>query len=413
MRTPAATALLAAALAALRRRRHRAGGAPPRFGPAEQVPSPVSTAGWEDSGGISPDGTRLYFTYLRMDPVVFLTGSAQHPARGPLRPGWPTLASYDTIGASSTGVTWSTARGLTGAPRHHHQPPRGAGGRRVGLGRRPADPLHQWRRRRAAGAYGIYYAEQLNGMWQPAVLASSVGFPFVSGDENPHLTLDEQTLFFESSRPGGQGCRTSGSVHPGTGPVEAPVPVPATVNTPGRGSPSASTAPRCTSMTRAPAAASLYSRRTAAGWTRARVVVAGAVGDPSLTLSGDLYFIGGGPCLAASTRISSWRTHADFLSRETLDARRVPHRARPPRAAHAAPRGRGVSHRRPPLAGRRRPAELGGDAGPPPLRQPPALHRRPARRHRLRPRPRGRVPRPARQPGRAGSRAGGHRAREC
>ena len=295
MRTPAATALLAAALAACGDGATAPGGAPPRFGPAEQVPAPVSTAGWEDSGFISPDGTRLYFTYLRMDPIVFLT-EARIRLAGPLRPGWPTLAPYDTIGAElyrsdlvdgawtepvhldatinlpeeQEGDEWVSADGqrilFTNG---------GAGGPR--------------------GAYGIYYAEQLNGVWQPAVLASSVGFPFVSGDENPHLTLDEQTLFFESSRPGGQGLQDLWMSTRVQGQWSAPVPLPATVNTPGvEGSPFSLDGTALYFDDKGSGRGILYSRRTAAGWTRARVVVAGAVGDPSLTLSGDLYFIGGG-----------------------------------------------------------------------------------------------------------------------
>ena len=54
-------------------------------------------------------------------------------------------------------------------------------------------------------SHEIYSSERVSGVWQTPVRARDVGFPFLTDDENPHLTEDERTLFFESSRADGFG----------------------------------------------------------------------------------------------------------------------------------------------------------------------------------------------------------------
>lgn len=266
----------------------------PRFGTPVMLPAPVTTPGWEDSGMISPDGTRLYFTYLRIDPVVFLT-EQRIRLSGPLRPGWPTTPPYDTLGAEIyqselVGGVWSVPDNL-GPAINLPEELEGdewvsADGQRIlftnGTGSGPR------------GNDGIYYAEQLQGVWQPAVLASSAGFPFVSGDENPHLTLDEQTLFFESSRAGGLGQQDIWMSTRSGGGWSAPVNLGPQVNSSGpEGSPFSLDGRELYFDDKASGRGVLWSRLGAGGWSAAQVVVAGTFGDPSLTTAGELYVIGG------------------------------------------------------------------------------------------------------------------------
>ena len=87
-------------------------------------------------------------------------------------------------------------------------------------------------------APGIYSSEKTGSAWSTPVLASTVGFPFIVGDENPHLTLDEQTLFWESSRPGGYGQQDLWLSHKSGGTWGAPENLGQPINTPGiEGSP--------------------------------------------------------------------------------------------------------------------------------------------------------------------------------
>ncbi|MBL8986959.1 MAG: PD40 domain-containing protein [Gemmatimonadetes bacterium] len=269
---------------------------PPTFGPPAMIPAPVSTPGWEDSGYVTPDGRTMYFTYLRIDPVVFLQ-SGRIRVSGPVRPGWPTTPPYDTLGAEihrsdlvggqwtepvNLGPTINLPQGLEGDQWVSED-----GNRILFSDGAPSLPDRPQQ--------ALYYAEKRNGVWQPAVLASSAGFPFVAHDENPHLTRDEQTLFFESSRPGGFGLQDIWMSRKVNGRWTAPENLGAAVNGPGvDGSPFSLDGTELYWDDKGGGVGIRWSvRQTNGAWRPAAVVLPGPYGDPSITESGDLYVIGG------------------------------------------------------------------------------------------------------------------------
>jgi hypothetical protein len=268
---------------------------PPRFQTPVMLPAPVTTDGWEDSGFISPDGDTLYFTYLRIDAVTLFT-TGQIRLSGPLRPGWPTQPPYDTIGSEiyrsvRVAGAWTEPEHLDGAI-NFPQEIEGdewvsADGNRIlftnGISGGPR------------GARGIWYAERQGGVWMPAVLASTVGFPFDSLDENPHLTLDESQLFFESSRAGGYGQQDIWMSTRVSGQWSAPVNLGPAVNGAGvEGSPFTLDGSSLYFDDKGGGKGISWSHRDAGGsWSDPVVLVPGVFGDPSLTLAGDLYIVGG------------------------------------------------------------------------------------------------------------------------
>ena len=216
---------------------------------------------------------------------------------GPLRPGWPTTPPFDTLGAEIyrsrlVAGQWSEPDNL-GAPINLPQGIEGdqwvsEDGNRIlfsdGNPSLPDRPQH-----------GLYYAERVNGIWQKPVVASSVGFPFVEFDENPHLTRDERTLFFESSRKGGLGLQDiwmSRKVNGHWTPAEN---LGAGVNTTGvDGSPFSLDGNELYWDDKGGGRGISWAARRADGtWTGRTIVLPGVFGDPSLTASGDLYVIGG------------------------------------------------------------------------------------------------------------------------
>ena len=264
---------------------------PPSFEAPVDLGPPVSTAGWEDSGFISPDGATFYFTYLRFDPIRFVEDRTVI-VRGPLRPGWDPA---DTLAAkiyrtSLVNGTWTEPQNL-GDDLNIRGALNGgqwlsADGNRILF----TDPVGQ----PARPTPTIYYAERRTGGWTPAVPAPSVGFPFVPGDENPHLTLDESTLFFESSRPGGRGgpdlwmsTKTAAGWSP-------PVNLGATINTAAiEGSPFSQDGVELFFDDKGSGKGISWTRRQSDNtWRAPVVVIPGVFGDPSLTTAGDLFMIG-------------------------------------------------------------------------------------------------------------------------
>ncbi len=270
-------------------------GGPPRFQTPVMVGAPVSTSGWEDSGFISPDGDTLYFTYLRVDAVTLIT-EGRVRLSGPLRPGWPTTPPFDTLGSEiyrsiRVGGVWTEPEHLAGAINLPEELEGdewvSADGHRIlftnGISGGPR------------GGRGIYYALRVGEVWQPAVLASTLGFPVDSLDENPHLTLDESTLFFESSRAGGYGAQDIWMSTRVSGQWTAPVSLGPAINTAGvEGSPFSLDGRSIYYDDKGGGGGIRWSERDSTGaWSDPVVVVPGSFGDPSLTLAGDLYVIGG------------------------------------------------------------------------------------------------------------------------
>lgn len=209
----------------------------PEFDAPAIVGPPISTAGWEDSGYLTPDGFTMYFTYLRIDPITFLqSGRLRVP--GPIRPGWP-APPFDTLGAEIYVARFQN--GAWGEPEHLdptiNHPEDLEGGQWVSAdGNRILFTNGASTTRRPIVT--IYFAERRNGVWTDPRPATAVGYPFLPGDENPHLTQDEQTLFFESQRPGGHGAQDLWMSTRNAGQWSTPVNLGSTVNGPGiEGSP--------------------------------------------------------------------------------------------------------------------------------------------------------------------------------
>ena len=263
----------------------------PEWNSAERLPEPINSAGWEDSAHILPDGKTLYFTYFRAD---LLLGQVYGTLRvaGPERPGWPTVYPYNLVGAdlhvaSYADGQWQTPANL-GLPVNRPEEQEGdvwvsADGKRMLFSNGVGGPLRR---------SGIYYSESNGGLWTAPILASQLGFPFVDGDENPHLTLDEKTLFFESRRPGGYGAADIWMSKRVRGAWQPPVNLGPGVNTEfTEGSPFSLDGTSLYFDDKGSSAIFRSMLQPDGSWSPRQAVVVGNVGDPSLTLSGDLYFV--------------------------------------------------------------------------------------------------------------------------
>jgi hypothetical protein len=265
----------------------------PEFNPPTLVQSPVSSSGWEDSAQISPDGNRLYFSYARLDPVLHRhTGIVR---LGPIRPSWPDREPFATLGAE----LYSSVR-VDG----EWQEPQNAGSELNLPEDAEADVWISEDDQRILFTNGdgsperiggIYYAWRVNGVWTTPVLAADVGFPFIPGDENPHLTRDELTLFFESERPGGRGGKDIWMSRKVKGKWQPPVNLGQNVNSRGtEGSPFSLDGSVLYFDDKGSGIGIFRSFRQDDGSYGPRdLVVAGSVGDPSLSLAGDLYYTEG------------------------------------------------------------------------------------------------------------------------
>jgi hypothetical protein len=265
----------------------------PEFNLPVLLQPPISLSGWEDSAQISPDGTRLYFTYFRIDPVMQKNAGVFR--LGPPRPDWPEQEPFATLGAELYSAVlvdgeWQEPQNLG---REINLPEEAeadvwvsADDQRIlftngdGSSERPS---------------GIYYSWKVSGKWTTPVLASELGFPFVPGDENPHLTVDERTLFFESSRTGGRGGKDIWMSVKAKGKWQQPVNLGPNVNTRGtEGSPFSLDGSVLYFDDKASGVGIYRSFRLSdGGYSPRELVVAGPVGDPSLSLAGDLYFTEG------------------------------------------------------------------------------------------------------------------------
>ena len=248
----------------------------------------VSTDGTEDSVFVSPDGSKMYFTYMRLDWVLWSgTGKVRLPA--PARTQWPQYEPFNTYGAQIYSATrtdsgWSVPANI-GSPVNDMAEMTGG----VWVSQDDQRMLFvSWTGGPSRPA-GIYYAEKSGGVWDTPVLASSAGWPFGPGDDNPHLTLDEKVLFFESS-PGGQKDIWMAERNP-DGTWKPAVALPPTVNTQWtEGSPFSLDGKTLYFDDKGFSGIYRTVRNTDGSWSPRQQVIAGNCGDPALTLSDDLYF---------------------------------------------------------------------------------------------------------------------------
>ena len=168
-------------------------------------PKKINTAGWEDSPYMTPDGKKLYFMYTPYNFFpVFLGGQPQKV--GPSRPGHknsyngnPYLDADTYVCARRADGTWSAPKNCSfnthygdacGMPNH-------SGKTFYSLTQtkpQPVEPnLHVVEKNRD-GSWGI-----------PKDLG--IGIERAYRDDNPHVSFDEKTIWFVSTRPGGHGKR--------------------------------------------------------------------------------------------------------------------------------------------------------------------------------------------------------------
>jgi hypothetical protein len=286
----------------------------PEFQSPTPLPAPVSLTGWEDSAQITLDGKRLYFTYFRIDPI-FLIALGQIRL-GETRTGWPTqpYAAYGSELYRSTNVNgvWQVPQNL-GTKINLPEDAEGD----VWVSEDDQRILYTNGDGSPARPSGIYYASKVAGVWGTPVLASSIGFPFVLGDENPHLTRDEQTLFFESRRPGGFGVQDIWMSRKINGLWQAPVNLGPIVNTSGiEGSPFSIDGSVLYFDDKGSGGGIFRCRRQTDGtYAQRELVMGGYAGDPSLDLAGNLYFVDGWALVDAQQKIVGFESNLAVAKR--------------------------------------------------------------------------------------------------
>jgi hypothetical protein len=164
---------------------------------------PINTLGWEDSPFISPDGNTLYFTYFRVDPITAVT-KQKIIITGPERPNWPS----NIVGPGGAEIYVSKKiNGFWQEPQNIgktiNKPQDFEGDEWVSAAGN--EILFTIGEGKAERPRGMHYSQKTTNGWQESQLATNIGFPFLPTDENPHITLDGHTLFFQSNRAGGYG----------------------------------------------------------------------------------------------------------------------------------------------------------------------------------------------------------------
>lgn len=156
-----------------------------------ELPSPVSTDGWEDSAFISADGTTLYFAYSRYDAEKLMQGTVV--VDGPDRPGQKGPA-FDIYEATFSGGLWTAVNSTVNDPNPDlHE---------AAIGVDRAQGVMAFIRFDGGG--DIYLSRKGAGGWgAPEKLPAPVNTSCV--EDNPHLSPDGLTVWFDSNRADAQG----------------------------------------------------------------------------------------------------------------------------------------------------------------------------------------------------------------
>ncbi|MBI5526876.1 MAG: PD40 domain-containing protein [Deltaproteobacteria bacterium] len=156
-----------------------------------ELPSPVSTGGWEDSAYISADGTTLYFGYSRYNAEELMQGNPV--IDGPDRPGQKGPA-FDIYDATFPGGQWT----VTNSAVNHPNPDLHEAA--IGVNRDQSVMAFI----RFDGSGDIYLSRKDAGEWgAPEKLPSPVNTS--CAEDNAHLSPDGLTVYFDSSRADAQG----------------------------------------------------------------------------------------------------------------------------------------------------------------------------------------------------------------
>ena len=252
--------------------------------------SPVNTLGWEDSASISPDGNVLSFTYMRLDPLAYIHFGKRVRVHGPPRLGWPKTEPFDSFGADiyivkKVNGVWQEPQPV-GPPVNLPETADGDQWLSVDENRIYFNSAEGNR------AKGIYFAERKNNN-SPWHTLKYLNKHINSGreDENPYLSADERFLYFESARPGGMGGKDLYVSEEVNGEWQTPKNLGPKINTKeDEVQPFISLDGKILLFSRNQM---IYRSRKMpdSSWSTPEVIVRGHVGEPTLTESGDLYFV--------------------------------------------------------------------------------------------------------------------------
>lgn len=159
------------------------------------LPAPVSTEGWEDSSFVAPEGTTLYFGFSPLNHLAFTEGRVE--IDGPDRAGQHGPA-FDIYEARIEAGAWQVVNSSVNAPDPElHEAA-------IGVDRGPRSIVFV----RFVPGGDIYLSRRQGGAWGPPErLPEPVNSPCI--EDNPHLSADGRSLYFDSNRsdPQGAACR--------------------------------------------------------------------------------------------------------------------------------------------------------------------------------------------------------------
>lgn len=259
------------------------------WGPPTRLDAPVNTLGWEDSVAVSPDGKTLSFTYLRVDALAFVLFKKTRLV-GPRRPGWPANEPFDTYGADIhvsrlINGKWQEPQNI-GAP--VNLPETSDGDQWLS----PDEKRIYFNSAEGRRPKGIYFAERAStsGPWQPVVYLNK-NINAGRGDENPHLTVDERTMYFQSTRGGGRGKTDLYVSELVNGEWQQPRNLGAPINTRDDEVQPFVSSDGTTLLFSRNERIYQSKREPNGSWSTPVEIVSGTVGEPTLTDAGDLYFL--------------------------------------------------------------------------------------------------------------------------
>ncbi|GAB4514595.1 MAG: hypothetical protein OHK0046_16920 [Anaerolineae bacterium] len=162
----------------------------------------INTAGWTDSPFMTPDGQQLYFMYTPYNFFPWILGTGDPERRGPERPGHHTNPDSNPWGDSDIYVSERQPDGTWSAP--VNLPFNDDGADACGMLRSDGGAFYWQKGQGSADLFVAYKAE--DGTWADAIdLGAPINLPD-SHEVNPHISADDNTLWFSSDRAGGYGA---------------------------------------------------------------------------------------------------------------------------------------------------------------------------------------------------------------
>lgn len=152
------------------------------------LPDTINTPGWEDSSYISSDGTTLYFGYTQYDNRLLLTKEGRLKTIGPQRPGQKGPA-FDIYEAKIEGGAWKIKNSIVNSE--------GPDLSEAAVGVDRKQDVMAFVRFGPEG--DIYLSRHRDGVWTaPSKLPYPINTKCV--EDNPHLSPDGRTIYFDSNR---------------------------------------------------------------------------------------------------------------------------------------------------------------------------------------------------------------------